>query len=104
MQATLKIVLCGTLEDVRKRMTLDYGRISKIYPQANLTRHNHTIEINSTWTNMYISVRQLKNIDGLQPRYMEADVSAFLVATPKQMKLATEWYRSVSVINYAKAD
>ncbi|GJI52843.1 hypothetical protein [Lactiplantibacillus plantarum] len=104
MQTTLKIVLCGTLEDVRKRRALDYERISKIYPQANLARHDHTIEINSTWTNKYISVRQLKNIDGLKPRYMEADVSAFLVATPKQMKIATEWYQSVAVINYAKDD
>ncbi|KLD41159.1 hypothetical protein [Lactiplantibacillus plantarum] len=104
MQTTLKIVLCGTLEDVRKRMALDYERISKIYPQANLARRGHTIEINSTWINKYISVRQLKNIDGLKPRYMEADVSAFLVATSKQMKLATEWYQSVSVINYGKDD
>ncbi|WP_167803049.1 hypothetical protein [Lactiplantibacillus plantarum] len=104
MQATLKIVLCGTLEDIRKRMTLDYERISKICPQANVVRHGHTIEINSTWINKYISVRQLKNIDGLKPRYMEADVSAFLVATSKQMKLATEWYQSVSVINYGKDD
>ncbi|UOF03678.1 hypothetical protein KMY87_08825 [Lactiplantibacillus plantarum subsp. plantarum] len=104
MQATLKIVLCGTLEDVRKRMALDYERISKIFPQANVVRHGHTIEINSTWINKYISVRQLKNIDGLKPRYMEADVSAFLVATSKQMKLATEWYQSVSVVNYGKDD
>ena len=93
MQTTLKIVLCGTLEDAKKRMVLDYERISKVYPQANVVRHDHTIEINSTWINKYISVRQLENIDGLKPRYMEADVSAFLVATPKQMKLATEWYQ-----------
>ena len=104
MQTTLKIVLCGTLEDVRKRMALDYERISKIYPQANLVRSDHTIEINSTWINKYISVRQLKNVDGLKPRYIEADVSAFLVATPKQIKLATEWYQSVSVIDYGKDD
>ncbi|WP_076637134.1 hypothetical protein [Lactiplantibacillus plantarum] len=104
MQTTLKIVLCGTLEDVKKRMELDYERISRIYPQVNITKHDHAIEVNGVWINKYISVRRLKNIDGLKPRYMEADVSAFLVATPKQMKLATEWYRSVSVINYAKAD
>jgi len=73
MQTTLKIVLCGTLEDVRKRMALDYEWMSKIYLQANVVRHGHTIEINSTWINKYISVRQLKNIDGLKPRYMEAD-------------------------------
>ncbi|RUS44117.1 hypothetical protein [Lactiplantibacillus plantarum] len=90
MQTTLKIVLCGTLEDVRKRMALDYERISKIYPQANLVRSDHTIEINSTWINKYISVRQLKNVDGLKPRYIEADVSAFLVATPKQMELTVD--------------
>ncbi|WIR73170.1 hypothetical protein [Lactiplantibacillus plantarum] len=90
MQTTLKIVLCGTLEDVRKRMALDYERISKIYPQANLVRSDHTIEINSTWINKYISVRQLKNVDGLKPRYIEADVSAFLVATPKQMELIVD--------------
>ena len=101
---TLKIVLCGTLRDVEKRIVLDYEIMSKIYPQANVVRHGHTIEINSTWINKYISVRQLKNIDGLKPRYMEADVSAFLVATSKQMKLATEWYQSVSVINYGKDD
>ncbi|QBA80126.1 hypothetical protein [Lactiplantibacillus plantarum] len=104
MQTTLKIVLCGTLEDVRKRMALDYERMSKIYLQANVVRHGHTIEINSTWINKYISVRQLKNIDGLKPRYVEADVSAFLVATSKQMELVTKWYQSVSVINYGKDD
>ena len=104
MQATLKIVLCGTPEDVRKRMTLDYERLSKIFPQANVVRRGHAIKINSTLINKYISVRQFKNIDGLKPRYMEADVSAFLVATPKQMELATEWYQSVSVINYGKDD
>lgn len=104
MQATLKIVLCGTLEDEKKRIVLDYERISKVYPKANVVRNGHTIEINSNWINKYISVGQLKNIDGLKPRYMEADVSAFLVATPKKMELATEWYQSASVINYAKAD
>ncbi|ASZ32897.1 hypothetical protein [Lactiplantibacillus plantarum] len=101
---TLKIVLCGTLEDVKKRMLLDYERISKAYPKANVVRRGNTIKINSTWINKYISVGQLKNIDRLKPRYMEADVSAFLVATSKQMKLATEWYQSVSVINYGKDD
>ncbi|MCA1344155.1 MULTISPECIES: hypothetical protein [Lactiplantibacillus] len=101
---TLKIVLCGTLEDVKKRMVLDYERISKVYPKANVVRHGHTIKINSTWINKYISVGQLKNIAELKPRYMEADVSAFLVATPNQMKFATERYQSVSVINYGKDD
>lgn len=104
MQTTLKIVLCGTLEDVKKRMVLDYERISKVYPKAKVVRRGHTIKINSTWINKYISVGQLKNIDGLKPRYIEADVSAFLVAMPKQIKLATEWYQSVSVIDYGKDD
>ncbi len=85
-------------------MVLDYERISKVYPKANVVRRGHTIKINSNLINKYISVGQLKNIDGLKPRYMEADVSAFLVATSKQMKLATEWYQSASVINYAKDD
>lgn len=104
MQTTLKIVLCGTLEDIKKRMTLDYERISKVYPQAKVVKRGHTIKINSTLINKYISVGQLKNIAELKPRYMEADISAFLVATPKQMELATEWYQSVSVINYGKDD
>ncbi|WP_412936614.1 hypothetical protein [Lactiplantibacillus plantarum] len=87
---TLKIVLCGTLEDVKKRMVLD----SKAYPQAKVVRRGHTIKINNARINKYISVGQLKNIDRLKPRYMEADVSAFLVAKPEQMKLATELYQS----------
>lgn len=102
LKMTLKIVLCGTLKDVEKRMRLDCERLSKIYPQANIIKHDQAIEINSVWMNKYISIRQLDNVDGLNPRYMEADVSAFLVSTPKQMKLAIEWYQGVSVFNYDK--
>ncbi|ATU68967.1 hypothetical protein CT113_00920 [Levilactobacillus brevis] len=90
---TTKVVLCGSLEDVEKRMMLDYDILSKDYPQVSIVKAKHTIQIVNYRINKYISVRQLDKIDSYHPRYMEADVSAFWVAKPSQMKSAVEKYR-----------
>lgn len=94
MKTTLTVVLCGTLKDAEKRMYLDFERLYRTYPKARKVMCNHTIEVNEIFVNKYISIRQLKNYDGFKPRYMEADVSVFLTATPEQMKSIAEWYKS----------